>query len=287
MNSGFRFKGRHSKEFGIIMKTSSRPIQPQMKSRTYDAPLSDGSYDFSAANSFNRAFYQNRIFTMLMQLHAPGLRELNRRISKISSWLSGRGILEFDDTPNVQWSAVVINGIDYAPERYGHSAALAVSFETEPFAKGIFNTFDGPVLDIILTLDSAIPIGMAERLTYEGGSGTVTVPNCGTWYVRPEIVFDAGESAVTYAEIKCGNKKISYSAANGETPSKVIFDCKNHTAADENGNSLNGGISGEFFELAPGENTVEYSCSPPAVMTVGYTPEYIHDFETDWGADDA
>ena len=73
MKTGFTFKGRHSDEFGLVMKTSSRPIHPEMKSYTYDSPLTDGVYDFSSANSYGRAFYQNRIFTLIMQIYADDL----------------------------------------------------------------------------------------------------------------------------------------------------------------------------------------------------------------------
>ena len=44
---GFTYKGRHSSEFGIVAKTSNRPIVPEQKSYYYETPYMDGEYDMT------------------------------------------------------------------------------------------------------------------------------------------------------------------------------------------------------------------------------------------------
>lgn len=289
MKTGFTFKGRHSDEFGLVMKTSSRPILPEMKSYTYESPLMDGVYDFSAANSYGREFYRNRSFTLIMQVYAENLAELQHKISHISVWLTGRGELIFDDTPLVKWCASVLNGIDYAPEKYGRKAVLSVSFDVQPFSECIFDTADGPALDMPIMLDTAIPIDTEAALTF--GTNTINVTNCGTWYVRPTLIFDVSESSgcFTNLSVECGGKQLSIGMVSSSyNLKKIVIDLEKHTVKDGNGINLMKYVSGEFFELAPGKNTIKSAGNiAPFKTQVIYTPEFMYDFDADWGDESA
>ena len=52
MRNGFIFKDRHSSDFGVTVRTKSRPILPSVKENIVDLPYRDGGYDFSKANPF-------------------------------------------------------------------------------------------------------------------------------------------------------------------------------------------------------------------------------------------
>ena len=54
MRNGFIFKDRHSSDFGVTVRTKSRPILPSVKENIVDLPYRDGGYDFSKANPFGR-----------------------------------------------------------------------------------------------------------------------------------------------------------------------------------------------------------------------------------------
>ena len=56
MRNGFIFKDRHSSDFGVTVRTKSRPILPSVKENIVDLPYRDGVYDFSKANPFGREF---------------------------------------------------------------------------------------------------------------------------------------------------------------------------------------------------------------------------------------
>lgn len=46
MRNGFIFKDRHSSDFGVTVRTKSRPILPSVKENIVDLPYRDGGYDF-------------------------------------------------------------------------------------------------------------------------------------------------------------------------------------------------------------------------------------------------
>ena len=69
MRNGFIFKDRHSSDFGVTVRTKSRPILPSVKENIVDLPYRDGGYDFSKANPFGREFYNDRIFTVTFNIY--------------------------------------------------------------------------------------------------------------------------------------------------------------------------------------------------------------------------
>ena len=69
----------------------------------FESPVMDGTYDFSAANSYGRAFYKNRVFVISMLIFADNICLLQEKLSEISLWLSGDGVLVFDDMESVEW----------------------------------------------------------------------------------------------------------------------------------------------------------------------------------------
>ena len=138
MRTGFKFKNKHTRDFGVTAQTQSRPIRPETKSQTYETQIMDGEYDFSAANMHGREFYNNRTFQMDIKVIADNLTALQKKLSKLSAWLMGRGELIFDDTPLVKWDAHIVDTIEYKPE-HGRSAVLSVMFKVKPFAGLIFD----------------------------------------------------------------------------------------------------------------------------------------------------
>lgn len=285
MKTGYKFKGKHSSEFGITMKTASRPIHPEVKSYKYETPLMDGSYDFSASNPYGREFYQNRIFTLSLQIHAENIFELQKKISSISIWHRGSGELIFDDMPAVIWEATVLNSIDYAPERSGHKAILTVSFEVKPFSKAMFSTLNGPEIGYGIAIDSAVPLDMPMHMTFN--TNTFTVKNIGSWYIRPVITLSSESYTFDIMTLSCGEKKISLKNI-GSGINTIVLDMKRQTVTDGSGKSLMKYFSGEFFEIPPGECEITAAANFTGFkVTVDYIPEFMYDFYADWSEDDA
>lgn len=297
MKTGFSFNNKHCSEFGAVMKTVSRPIHPEMKSYIFESPILDGTYDFSAANSYGRAFYKNRVFVISMLVFADNIYLLQDKLSQISLWLSGEGILVFDDMIDVEWKASVINGIDYAPENKGRQAILSVMFNVEPFSFGRFSFGEDVMLDTSIPITAATPLEWGNLSEYYVTSKDHTIPptvevfNIGTWYVRPKIRINVqGCRAVS---ISLGEKTLTYIGNLDPMENiDVVIDFEKQTATDKNGNDLSGNLVGEFFELVPGKNTLTFENHWYDIdraygynIEVRYVPRYMYDLDEEvWEA---
>lgn len=294
MKYGFTYKNRHSSEFGIVAKTVARPILPEMKSYTMDAPLADGIYDFSEANEYSRPFYNDRFFEIQLQVSADSLLSLEMKVSKIASWLCGKGELIFDDMPYVKWSARVISELGFMPELRGKKAVMTVNFRVEPFSRCVFNTSDGTEIDAAICLDTNLPIGIDScfKWVFNGADGaytniskTLKVVNMGNVYARPVVRIDGDAKNIV---ISNGNKTLKINTQK----SCFVLDFEHQTVTDGDGNSVMNYVTGDFFELAPEGAAVAVSLDAKGSvdLCVEYEGRFIYalDFDdVDWGESNA
>lgn len=293
MKSGFTYKNRHSSEFGIVAKTVARPVLPEMKSYTMEAPLADGIYDFSEANEYNRPFYNNRFFEIRLQVSADSLLALELKVSKIASWLCGSGELMFDDMPFVKWKARVISEMGFMPELHGKKAVMTVNFRVEPFSACIFNTADGPLIDCDLCLDSDIPLSIHDCLTwtFDGSDSAYTniskplmIVNMGNVYTRPVMRINGDAKNIIIA---VGGKKLKINTQG----LGFVLDFKNQTVSDINGNNVMQYVTGDFFELLPMNTELDVTMEAKGTvkLSVEYEPEFIYAYsdDTDWSESNA
>lgn len=277
MRNGFKFKDRHSNEFGVTVRTKSRPIIPSVKAFTADLPYRDGEYDFSASNPQCREHFYSRIFTISLTVTANNLSALQSKISKLSLWLHGSGDLIFDDIPLIVWRGKISDEVIYMPEHGGKVAQLEVSFRVNPFGKNIFGT-EGAVLDTPIRIGDAVPLTLSEKYIYTvTRSGEVNVINFGDRPIRPQIKIDGSAGNVT---MTLGDKSLAFTAGGSVT---VDFD--KQTVTNKNGSVK---VMGEFFEFNEGGNMLKITNSNSNTLTVTaeFTPEYMYgvDFAEDkWG----
>lgn len=282
MRNGFTFNGRHSSQFGVTVKTRSRPIRPEAKRFTMDLPLRDGEYDFSASNPLGREFFYERTFTAAISVFADSLTKLQDKLTAISLWLTGSGQLIFDDIPFVVWKGKISDEIIYMPEHGGRKAVLDVSFRVKPFGFALFGT-EGPTLDCpYLKLDSLFPIGLADIYTFTVTSGNdIHILNFGDRPIRGVIKISGCAGNVSLA---LNDKTLDFTAVGSVT---LDFDAQRaYTQSGEIG------VGGDFFELPPGECIlrVTHSNSAPLVLALSFTPEYMYGgnpFEADWSVNHA
>ncbi len=294
MKCGFTYKNRHSSEFGIVAKTKSRPVIPEMKNFTAELPLKDGVYDFSESNEYGRAFYNDRFFELEIQVSAENLHSLEKKVSKIAVWLKGSGELIFDDMPFVKWRARVISELGFAPALRGKTTVMTAVFRVEPFSACIWNTADGPMLDSAFELDSNIPIGIDEVFTwtfegsaseYRNVSYTLRVVNAGNVQVRPVVKITGTVKDITLE--RDGKELYINSSGNGFT-----VDFKNHTVKNLSGQNAIKYTVGNFFELD------EVTCNIDVVLKakgtvkikVEYEPAFVYDYDfddVDWSESNA
>ena len=284
MDSGFRFKGRHSSEFGIIAKTKSKPIVPEQKIYTYELPGADGETDMSECNEYGRTMYKARLIEIELQIYADELAELQRKAARIAAWLTGSGELIFDDAYGTKWDARVASDISFAPELAGKKAVMTVVFKTD-MGKATFKTADGILLSDSVSIDSDLPLDLAECFKYSlsVGENNIKIINIGDFYTKPVFIFSAGAESIT---INCGGKKLMAE----DITSDVIIDCQRCIVTDNDGNNLLGKKQGRFLELAPGVNECSVYVFGACELTVDYRPMTMYDFDFSavaWGDDNA
>lgn len=284
MMIGFKFKGRHSSEFGIVAKTKSKPIVAEQKVYTYDVPGADGEIDMSECNEFGRTMYKPRLIEIELQISASGISELQKKAARIAAWLTGKGELIFDDSYGAKWDARISSDISFAPELAGKKAVMSVVFKTD-MGKATFTTGEGVLLKDCISLDSNLPLDLAESFKYSLGVGenNIKIVNIGDFYAKPVLKFSKGAENIT---INCRDKKIMLE----DIESDIIFDCERCTVTDSEGNNLLLKKQGGFFELAPGINDCSVYVSGACEMNVDYVPRTMYDFDfagVDWGDENA
>lgn len=271
---------------GASAATKSRQMLPAVRTSYVDVPLRDGNIDFTDANEYGRAFYEKRTFTMNLLIKAEDIIELQNKISDTARWLSGRGELIFDDMPLAIWDASAVNGIDFAPELSGTRAIITVNFETEPFARGAVDVARGVLLGDDILLGSRVPIGLDEKMTqsFTGANGSLVFVNAGTAYARPVITI-SGNRQIGYSTISCGGKSL---IIQGITDSRAVVDMENFKLlAGTEETDKTGILGGSFFELAPGENTLEFAMqnSTTYTVSVSYVPRFVYNADYSIGGD--
>lgn len=273
MRAGFTFKNKHSGDFGATVSTESRPILPETKAQTYDAPLADGEYDFSEANIYRRRFYKSRTFKVNIGVLEGTLTDLQKKLEKLAAWLTGKGDLIFDDTPSVIWDARVDDLIEYKPEKGGKSALLSVTFTASAFTRLVFNVIDGPRLGDAIELASDIPLDISTYFIFTG-SGSFTAYNIGNAPVRPVItVTGTKDNTLT---LTFDNAVLTLKIPSTGT---AVIDCEKQTATDGSGNSIMANFTGTFPELLPGANA--FSVENAETTQISYEPRYFYNADLD------
>lgn len=160
MRHGITFRGKHSNDIGVIVKTVGRPFSPPVKQIDEEVQYRDGNIDLSETGG--RLYYEDKVLELEFQMICPDNIALQRSASKLVNWLSGGyGELIFDDMPTVKWIAKPVDLDDMKIELYKNSKAT-VQFRCRPFNDWRYNS-SGIPLDSDIILDCDLPIGMGAR----------------------------------------------------------------------------------------------------------------------------
>lgn len=130
MSLGFTFNNRHSAEMGVVFKSVDRTLLPAKRVTQYTIPGKSGTYDIEDG-------YENREIVCTVSFvgenyHYQGVRT---RARAVAEWLSGEGLLVFDDEPEKAYSAKVVGGVSI--EQIVVTGHCEVAFVCSPFAESI------------------------------------------------------------------------------------------------------------------------------------------------------
>ena len=126
---GFFFANRHSADFNMAMEYAHRPLLPALNRNDYKITGRHGTVDFGSET------YNTRPITVDICFIGKNVHDLQALARDVAFWLSGKGILYFDDEPNRAYDAVVYNQID--TQQIIRTKRAQVVFECQPFAQTI------------------------------------------------------------------------------------------------------------------------------------------------------
>ena len=116
---GFIFDNKHSGDMGVVFKSTDRTLLPAKRVTQYTIPGKSGTYDIEDG-------YVGEGY------HYAGVRT---RARAVAEWLSGEGLLVFDDEPEKAYSAKVVGGISI--EQIAVTGTCEVRFLCKPFAESL------------------------------------------------------------------------------------------------------------------------------------------------------
>ena len=130
MSLGFTFNNVHSRDMGVVFKSDDRTLLPIKRVTRYVIPGKSGTYDIEDG-------YENREIVCEVSFigegyNYPGVRS---RARAVAGWLSGEGLLVFDDEPGKAYSAKVVSGISI--EQIAITGRCEVVFSCAPFAESL------------------------------------------------------------------------------------------------------------------------------------------------------
>jgi len=127
---GFTFNNRHSSEFKVVAQSDDRSLLPEKRRNEYIIPGRDGVLDY------NNNTYEKRVITVRLSIVSRSLETLRQSARDTAKWLSGEGLLIFDDEPDKSYQAKVYQPLPLTP--LISCGETVVMFDCQPFAESRF-----------------------------------------------------------------------------------------------------------------------------------------------------
>lgn len=243
---GITYRGKHSDEFGVIVKTVGRPPVAPVKQVDEEVTYRDGNLDLSETGG--RLYYQDKVLQLEFTFIRPDTLELHMSVARFVEWLSGGyAELVFDDMPSVAWIAKPAELDDITIERFKNSKTV-VQFRCRPFNKFLYDSRGIP-LGAKIRLGAAIPIGMGTEnyITFSNGTTHQNLNYLGSAPVRPVVKISLNSGTQSNMTLEVGGVSVTI----GSIPSnqrEFVIDCESGTMPE--------GVEGDFFEIIPGDNEI-------------------------------
>lgn len=170
---GFRFNNTHSSDHGVGAKSIDRSLLPSKRRSQFVIPGRDGTVDFEANKYNNR-----QIAIELGFVNNINHNELRNSAREVAKWLSGQGMLIFDDEPEKAYQAKTYDYIGIEQIQGLPAGRSTIVFECQPFAESLeYNQVNQDV--------NAIPTEL--ELEVKGTAETpciITIKNIGTTTIQ-------------------------------------------------------------------------------------------------------
>jgi len=124
---GFTFNNKHSGDFRVVAKSDDRSLLPEKRRNEFVVPGRDGAVDYGNST------YEKRVITVRITLVTYNLQNLREAARLAAKWLSGDGLLIFDDEPGKAYRARVYQPLSIT--QLINCGETVVPFECQPFAE--------------------------------------------------------------------------------------------------------------------------------------------------------
>lgn len=266
MMYGITYRERHSREFGVIVKTRTRPACPPVRTIEETAPYRDGALDYSRQGG--RLHYDDKILELDFVMPSPELKLTHQTVSRLVSWLSGwYGELIFDDMPLVIWEARPIDLSEVSVELY-RIGKVTVQFRCRPFNRLLFQSTGIP-LDSNIPLDSDVVLDYGIDSVFHLANGKQTVIYYYDGDAETSPVFRVSGSGLGNLVLTLGGRTLTFS--HGFTDLEI--DCGSWRTKSQ-GNDVTDQMAGDYPELTPGGNEITIDIDGPAEFVVECWPMY-------------
>lgn len=150
----------------MAMEDAERPLLPELRRNDYKITGRHGTVDFG-----NETYNTRQILVDICFI-SDDVQNLQTLARDIAFWLSGKGLLWFDDEPDKAYDAVVYKGVN--ADQLIRAKRATVIFECQPFAKTIHH---------LQSINPAISNGVIIAVESNGTQSTpclIFVRNTGT-----------------------------------------------------------------------------------------------------------
>lgn len=131
---GFSFKGIHSSNFKIGVKSSDRSLIPAKRKNKFVIPGRHGTLDFDDNES-----YEERPIKMILGLiNNDDWADLRASARDVAYWLSGKGQLVFDDEPDKAYDAEISEYVGIEQINLLPIGGVEITFNCQPLAKSLY-----------------------------------------------------------------------------------------------------------------------------------------------------
>lgn len=129
---GFTFRNTHSSSYNIGARSIDRSVIPARRKNEFIIPGRHGSIDFGSNT------YETRLIALEIGLvDNKNFETLRASARDIARWLSGDGMLIFDDEPDKAYQASLFEYVGIEQVQLIPAGRLSVVFECQPFAESL------------------------------------------------------------------------------------------------------------------------------------------------------
>lgn len=170
---GFKFRNIHSSSFNVGAKSIDRSVIPGRRKNEFVIPGRHGTLNFGG-----NTYEPRPIGVELGIFKNASFNELREKARELAKWLSGDGVLIFDDEPDKVYQASLYDYVGIEQIERLPMGRMEVIFECQPFAESLeYNQVNQDV--------SAIPTEL--ELEVKGTAETpciITIKNIGTTTIQ-------------------------------------------------------------------------------------------------------